>query len=62
MLFCAFLHPLCCACTAGAPFVRPRRLSMEKNSELERALAQELLGVGRRAERFMGEEEADREV
>ena len=42
--------------------MRPRRLSMEKGSELERSLAQELLGMGRAAERFIGEEEAEREV
>lgn len=42
--------------------MRPRRTSMSKGSELERSLAQELLGIGRAAERFMGEEEAEREV
>lgn len=54
--------PLGCVCNIGTSFVRPRRLSMEKNSELERTLAQELLGIGRRADRFIGEEEEDREV
>lgn len=42
--------------------MRPRRLSMEKGSQLERSLAQELLGMSRRADRPMGEEEAEREV
>lgn len=51
-----------CVSETGTSFVRPRRLSMETNSELERTLAQELLGIGRRADRFMGEEEAEREV
>lgn len=50
------------ALLAGASFVRPRRLSMEVGSETQRALTQELLGIGRTAERCMGEEEADREV
>lgn len=45
-----------------APLVRPRRLSMTEGSEFERSLARELLGVGRVADRFMGEEEAEREV
>ncbi|CAM9235622.1 unnamed protein product, partial [Hapterophycus canaliculatus] len=42
-------------------FVRPRRLSMANGSEVQRALTQELLGIGRTVERCMGEEEADRE-
>ena len=42
--------------------MRPRRLSVEKGSELERSLAQELLEMSRAADRFMGEEEAEREV
>jgi len=47
---------------AGTAFVRPRRLSVEKGSELERTLAQELLGMSRAADRFMGEEETEQEV
>lgn len=51
-----------CLQTGETPFVRPRRLSMEKGSELERSLAQELLRMSLTADRFMGEEEAEREV
>ncbi|CAN0012092.1 unnamed protein product, partial [Scytosiphon promiscuus] len=43
-------------------FARPRRLSMQDGSDAQRALTQELLGMGRAAERCMGEEEAEREV
>ena len=42
--------------------MRPPRLSVDKDSELQRTLAQELLGMSRAADRFMGEEEAEREV
>ncbi len=42
--------------------MRPRRLSVEVGSELERTLAQELLGMSRAADRFMGEEETEQEV
>ncbi|CAM9453411.1 unnamed protein product [Ectocarpus fasciculatus] len=45
-----------------APFVRPRRLSMEDDSELQRTLAKELMGMSRTsADHPVGEEEAERE-
>ncbi|CAM9273835.1 unnamed protein product [Ectocarpus sp. 12 AP-2014] len=45
-----------------AAFVRPRRLSMEGDSELQRTLAKELMGMSRAAaDKSIGEEEAERE-
>ncbi|CAB1101985.1 unnamed protein product [Ectocarpus sp. CCAP 1310/34] len=47
---------------ARAAFVRPRRLSMERDSELQRTLAKELMGMSRAAaDKPVGEEEAERE-
>ncbi|CBJ32399.1 conserved unknown protein [Ectocarpus siliculosus] len=43
-------------------FVRPRRLSMECDSELQRTLANELMGMSRAAaDKSVGEEEVERE-
>lgn len=53
----------CALLVTGAPFVRPRRLSMEDDSELQRTLAKELMGMSRAAaDKPVGEEEAEREV
>lgn len=51
-----------CVQPGEASFMRPRRLSMAEGSELEKSLAQELLGMGRGTGLLMGEEEAEREV
>lgn len=53
----------CALLVTGAAFVRPRRLSMEGDSELQRTLAKELMGMSRAAaDKPVGEEEAEREV